>query len=209
MKVTSSGPARYASWCTSLRNYPSPPAGTFIHYAKPASILRSYELYLKENSGGNKDNLRLLLSVSRAAGRPDLMHQRLVTARARASLVHPPTAALQPWRPPRPASGNGRPCWSRSKACLFNRECLTQHTDTRRTPPRIPQTWLAASALGTWEWKGLFATLQGILEESYTQANDTMKPAVQSQIRTLETRARSFWEADVSGHLVKGVPVTV
>lgn len=40
--------------------------GTYIHYGKPAAILRSYELYLKENSGGNKDALRSVLTVRSA-----------------------------------------------------------------------------------------------------------------------------------------------
>lgn len=41
-------------------------AGTYIHYGKAAAILRSYELYLKENSGGNKDALRSVLTVRSA-----------------------------------------------------------------------------------------------------------------------------------------------
>lgn len=59
------------------------------------------------------------------------------------------------------------------------------------------QRWVSESAYGTWEWSGLFSTLDANLKDTYAAANDTMKPAVERQIRTLETRAQSFWEAQV------------
>lgn len=103
------------------------------------------------------------------------------------------------------AAPSALPCWQSLRTarptpqarCPYYAKTVLNNQHLRSTFVILMQRWLAQSAYGTWEWSGLFYTLRQNLGDSLAAANDTMKPAVEKQIKTLETRAQSFWEAKV------------